>query len=426
MKFSTSLRSGSVRWAGPIVLALTLLYYLTGETAPLSSYYNYAPSIIAEPLKTLYALAYATAAALACWESGRLRSARVWALAPARSRYRIAANALAPVIALSWLVLLLPVAVSLARSATLPTLDGLRLPFAGMLLCVAHAILGFAVGCRLPRVIATPILAVADWITVAFTRAVLPYWPRHVSGQFGSIGYGEVPDLITAAVPVLLAGGIAVGLLILWLPFGWRAVRAVVAAVVAVTGVLGAYRTAADWSAAPPLTSGHVAMACSGSAPRMCVPEFAAQRLPQVQRETAEALRVLREAGATTAEPELITDSYADGRLRKPSTDTEWRMVLLGAVRSGDATYQIVVRSLHFKCKQVPARNAHAAWLWAAVKTGQEDAYRQRREQEGRDPVALELEKLVRADVEKVLAEPAAEQSRWIRRTLDTCEAKQS
>ncbi|MCF2130767.1 hypothetical protein L1I79_30720 [Strepomyces sp. STD 3.1] len=329
-------------------------------------------------------------------------------------------------IVLSWLVLLLPSAVSLARSGTLPTLDSLRLPLAGLALCVAHAVLGFAVGCWVPRIIATPIVAVADWITVAFTRAVLPYWPRHVSGQFGSVGYGEVPDLITAAVPVLLAGGIAAGLLVLWLPFGWRVVRVGVAVAVAVTGVLGAHRTASDWSATPPLTSGHVTMACAGSAPRMCVPEFDARRLPQVQRETAEALRVLREAGATTAGPELITDSYADGRLRKPSTDTEWRMVLAGAVGSGDATYQIVVRSLHFRCKQVPALNAHSAWLWAAVKTGQEDAYRKRRAQEGRDPVAMELEKRVRADVEQVLTEPAAEQSRWINQMLDSCEAKQS
>ncbi|CAM5297853.1 hypothetical protein STENM223S_05675 [Streptomyces tendae] len=426
MKFSTSLRSGSVRWAGPIVLALTLLYYLVGETAPLSSYHNYAPSIVAEPLKTLYALAYATAAALSCWESGRLRNARVLALAPARSRYRIAFNAVAPVIALSWLVLLLPAAVSLARSATLPTLDGLRLPLAGLVLCVAHAVLGFAVGCWVPRIIATPIVAVADWITVAFTRAVLPYWPRHVSGQFGSVGYGEVPDLVTAAVPVLLAGGVAVGLLVLWLPFGPRTARAVVAAALAVAGVLGAYRTASGWSATPPLTSGNVAMVCAGQAPRMCVPEFDARGLPQVQRETAKALAVLREAGATEARPALITDSYADGRLHRPSTDTEWRMILAGSVGSGDATYRIVIRSLHFRCEQVPARDAHAAWLWAAVKTDQEDAYRDRREQEGRDPLATELEKQVRTEVDTVLAKPAAEQSRWIGRMLDSCQAKTS
>ncbi|MER8028328.1 hypothetical protein ABTZ78_05040 [Streptomyces bauhiniae] len=426
MKFSTSLRSGSVRWAGPAVILLTLLYYVVGETAPPSSYYHYAPSIVAEPLKTLYALAYATAAALSCWESGRLRAARVWALAPARSRYRIAANALAPVIALSWVVVLVPPAVSLARAATPPTLDSLRLPLAALVLCVAHAVLGFAVGCVLPRVIATPILAVADWIIIAFTRSVLPYWPRHVSGQYGSVGYGEVPDLVTAVVPVLLAGGIALGLVVLWLPVGLRALRVVVAAAIAVGGVLGAYRTAADWPATPPLTGGNVAMVCEGTAPRMCLPELNADRLPQVQRDTATALRVLRASGATSAAPRLITDSYADGRRQKPSTDTEWRMVLMGPVQNGSAVYQIVVRSLHFRCANVDAIAAHSAWLWAAMETGQEDAYQKRRAQEGRDPLSVRLERRVRLDVARVRLQPEAEQTKWIKRTLASCPARSS
>lgn len=60
------------------------------------------------------------------------------------------------------------------------------------------------------------------------------------------------------------------------------------------------------------------------------------------------------------------------------------------------------------------------------MKTGQEKAYQKRREQEGLDPVAQELEKQVRADVTRVLAEPQAVQAEWIRRTLDTCEAKTS
>ncbi|MFF8397213.1 hypothetical protein [Streptomyces sp. NPDC016172] len=424
MKFSTALRSGSVRWSAPIVLLLTSLYYVVGEKAPLSSYYHYAPTIVAEPLATLYALAYAVAAALACWESGRLKSARIWALAPARTRYRIAANVLAPVIVLSWLVLLVPPAVSLARSATMPSLDSLRLPLAAMAVAVAHAVLGFAVGCWVPRIIATPILAVADWIVIAFTRAVLPYWPRHVSGQFGTIGFGEVPELVSVAVPVLLAGGVAVGLMILWLPYGWRALRVVVAVAVAASGAFGAYRTAADWQAAPPLTAGNVAMKCAGSAPRMCVPEFNARYLPQIQRDTAKALRVLRDAGATSAQPRLITDGYVDGRLQKPSTDTVWRMMLTRPVPRGDAVYQVVVRALHFRCKETDVRTAHSAWLWGALRTGQEKAYQMRREQEGLTPTDRQVEKQVRADVTRVLAKPQAEQTEWIKRTLDTCEAK--
>lgn len=426
MKFSTTLRSGSVRWAAPIILLLTFLYYVVGQKAPLSSYFHYAPSIVAEPLMTLYALAYATAAGLSCWESGRLRSARIWALAPARSRYRIAANALAPVIVLSWLVLLLPPAVSLIRSATMPSLDSLRLPLAAMAISVAHAVVGFAVGCWVPRIIATPILAVSDWLVVAFTRAMLPYWPRHVSGQFGNIGFGEVPRLITVAVPMMLAGGIAVALMILWLPYGWRVLRVAVAATVAVSGALGAYGASAGWSAAPPITTGNVAMACTGNAPRMCVPEFNARYLPKVQRDTAKALRVLRDAGATSAEPQLITDGYVDGRHQKASTDAEWRMILTVPVQRGDAVYQVVVRALKFRCKQVDVETAHSAWLWGAMRTGQEKAYQMRREQEGLDPMARKVEQQVKSNVTTVLAEPPAEQTEWIKKTLATCEAKKS
>lgn len=426
MKFSTAFRSGSVRWASPAVLSLALLYYATGETAPLSTYYHYAPSIVAEPLKTLYALAYATAAALACWESGRLKSARVWEMAPARSRHRIAANALAPVVTLSWLVILVPPAISLARSGTLPSLDSLRLPLGAMMLCVAHSVLGFAIGCWVPRIIATPILAVADWITVAFTRAVLPYWPRHVSGQFGSIGFGEVPDFVTILAPLLLAGGLAAGLLILWMPFGVLVLRITAAAAVAAGGALGAYRTAADWPASPPLTDGNVAMECAGRAPRMCVPAFNAPYLPSVQRDTAKALDTLRAAGATTARPVLITDSYVDGRLRKPSSETTWRMSLTGPIRSGDAVYRVVVRSLRFRCEQADARTAHAVWLWAALKTGQEEAYQKRRRQEGGGPEAEVLEKQVRTDVTRVLNRTRDEQTTWVKHSLTACRVKTS
>jgi hypothetical protein len=316
--------------------------------------------------------------------------------------------------------------ISLARSATMPSMDSLRLPFAAMVLCVAHAVLGFAVGCWLPRIIATPILAVADWITVAFTRAVLPYWPRHVSGQFGSIGFGEVPDLVTAAVPVLLAGGVAAGLMILWLPHGWHVLRVGLATVLAVGGVFTAYRTASDWSATPPLTAGHVTMRCAGNAPRMCVPDFNARYLPQVQRDSAKALSVLRDAGVTSVSPRLITDSYVDGRLQRPSTDAVWRMMLTRAVPSGDATYQVVVRALHFRCEQVQVRYTHSVWLWAAVKTGQEKAYGEHRERDGHDLALQKLERQVRADVTRTLSRPKAEQAAWIKRMLNTCEARPS
>jgi hypothetical protein len=85
-----------------------------------------------------------------------------------------------------------------------------------------------------------------------------------------------------------------------------------------------------------------------------------------------------------------------------------------------------MVRTLHFRCEKVDALSVHSAWLWGARKTGQEQAYQKRREQEGADPLAQKLEKQVEATVTQVLAEPRADQAKWIRQTLDTCEVKAS
>jgi hypothetical protein len=95
-------------------------------------------------------------------------------------------------------------------------------------------------------------------------------------------------------------------------------------------------------------------------------------------------------------------------------------------MQRGDAVYQVVVRSLKFRCKEVDVRTAHSAWLWAATKTGQADAYQMRREQEGMNPEDRQLEKQIKADVTRVLAEPAAEQTKWIKKQLDTCQANPS
>lgn len=215
----------------------------------------------------LYALAYAASAALGVWESGRLRKAHIWESLPSRSRYRVAANVLFPVVLLSWLVLLLPPAVSLVRAGTAPSLGSLRLPVMGMLIVVAHAVVGFAIGSVLPRLIATPVVAVVDWVAVAFTRATQPYWIRHVSGQFADVGFGEMPRFVSVAAPVLLAGSVAAGLMLLWLPFGPRVLRAVLALGVAAAGVLGAQHLARDWPHTPPMATGQAPVDCTGVNP---------------------------------------------------------------------------------------------------------------------------------------------------------------
>lgn len=420
MKFTTALRSSSVRWAGPAVLLMAALYYLTGESAPPSTYHHWAPAIVSAPLMVLYALAYAVAAALGVWESGRLRKAHVWESLPSRSRYRVAANVLFPVVILSWLVLLLPPAVSLARSGTAPTLDSLRLPLMGMLIVVAHAVVGFAIGSFLPRLIATPVVAVVDWVAVAFTRATQPYWIRHVSGQFSDIGFGEVPRFVSVAAPVLLAGGVAVGLMLLWLPFGPRVLRGVLALGVAAAGVLGAQHLARDWPHTPPMATGQAPVDCTGVHPRVCVPRVATANLARIQREAAATLGALRAAGVPGAAPERIEDML-DGPARAGSADRVWRMTLMSADQPHEAGYQVMVRALKFRCAEVPVVRAHAVWLWGATHTGQVDMYRLHRGREGVTPESREIEDRVGEEVRTVLGTSPAAQKAWIRESLDSC-----
>ncbi|MFI8005727.1 hypothetical protein [Streptomyces sp. NPDC086010] len=321
---------------------------------------------------------------------------------------------------LSWLVLLLPPAVSLARAGTFPTLDSLRLPLMGLVICVAHAVVGFALGSFLPRLIATPVVAVVDWIAVAFTRAAQPYWLRHVSGQFSDIGFGEVPRLVSVLAPVLLAGGVAAGVLLLWLPFGPRVVRGVLAVGVAVSGVLGAQHIARDWPHTPPMAVGRAPVDCTGEKPRVCLPRVASGNLSRAQSEASEVLGVLRAAGVPGAAPARIEDPLV-GPATAGSGDRVWRMNLMSADRPHEAGYQVMVRALKFRCAQVPLVRARSVWLWAATRTDQVDMYQERRRREGLTPENKQVESLAGAEVRDVLDRSHAEQTRWIRTSLDSC-----
>ncbi|GAA1500512.1 hypothetical protein GCM10009787_78400 [Streptomyces bangladeshensis] len=86
----------------------------------LVDYHGWAPAIVADALSPIYAFAYAVASALAAWEIGRLREAAVWVLAPARSRFRIAANILFPVVTLAWFMLILAAALRLIQEDVAP------------------------------------------------------------------------------------------------------------------------------------------------------------------------------------------------------------------------------------------------------------------------------------------------------------------
>jgi hypothetical protein len=417
MKLATSLRSGGVLWATPFVLLLTIFYYNAGETRPLSEFHDWAPALVASPLMMLYALAYTVAACLAAWESGRISVSGIWQLAPSRSRFRIAANILTPVILLSWAVLLTPPTISLIRAATLPTTDSLRLPVMAMVLCLAHAAIGFAVGLRLPRLFAAPIVAVMDFVLVAFTRAVHPYWLRHVSGQYTDVGFGEVPGLSSVVAPILFGGGLAAGVALLWAPLRHTWARSLLACLVAAGCMSGAYRITEDWGHDPALVTGQASTECRGHAPQVCMPTATASALPSVRSESVSALNALRARGLE-ASPTLITDRLSDGRGHRRSTETTWRLPLTTAAEQGTIRYQIAMAAVRFPCTRVNTAPAQAAQLWATSVVGEEKRYVQRMAGELPSPDTAEANRQIQNVVKQILAEPTGKQSAWFEKAM--------
>ncbi|MER6441923.1 hypothetical protein ABT275_37140 [Streptomyces sp. NPDC001185] len=417
MKFSTSWWSGCARWAFPALLLLTFYFYTAGESQSPSEFHGYAPSIVSSPLMSLYAISYAVAAALAAWESGRISSAGVWSLAPARSRFRIAANVLLPVLLITWGMLLVPAAVSLIRASTFPNAGSLRLPVMAVCLCVAHATIGFAIGLKVPRVVAVPLVAVVDFVVVSFTRSVDPYWLRHVSGQYTDLSFGDVPKFSSVVAPILFVGGLAVGLVILWIPIGSRLMRVVPALVITAAGAFGGYQITSSWGHDPALIEGQAPSICSGHNPRVCMPTASSTLLPETRKEAATALAALRVSGLSV-HPLVIRDRLGEGREYRRSTNSTWYVSLTSAAESHTVRYQVAMNAVKFPCTNVEIHQGHAAMLWVASVAGEGKQYSKRLSEDAFSPDEKDANKQVEDVVSHVLTLPAKEQLTWYKNTL--------
>ncbi|MBA2949276.1 hypothetical protein [Streptomyces himalayensis] len=427
MRLRTSLRASCALWALPFAIALSLFYYFAANSTAPPNALHFAPAITSAPILPLYAIAYAFAGSLATWESGRLRSAGIWALSPARSRYRVAAHALLPVLGTSWIVLILPTTLALVQYTTFPTLDSLRLLAMAILVCAGHAVLGFAIGMRVSHVIAAPIVAATIWVMVAFSWAVDPPWLRHVSGQYPTdLMFGEVPSLISLTPHILLTWGIAAGVSLLWLPLRSGLARITLGFAIALAGPVGAYEIARDWSYNPPLTVGQAEMACLGESPKVCMPEATASHLPKVRRDVVSVLNGLEAAGINTS-PVVITDRVVDGRFSRPSTAKSWRLPLTAAAERGSVRFQTLGAAVRFPCTRPDFAAARPAMLWAAEVTHLSDSYRKWVSQQG-EPATDDTAGSW-ADTQKVVAKtrllPVEQQAQWFAKIINNaCDEK--
>ncbi|MFE0672538.1 hypothetical protein [Streptomyces sp. NPDC058867] len=313
----------------------------------------------------------------------------------------------------AWILLLLPVVLALGSAAALPTPASLGPLVMAMLLCLAHAVIGFGVGLVAPPVVAAPLMAVLVWVLVAFSWSADAFWIRHVSGQYPTtLMFGESATYGSLLPHLLFTGGLAVGAALLWLPMRSRWIRGGLAAVVAFSCPVVAVRAVQGWEANPPLLAGQAPMDCVGTAPKVCVPQAASVRASAVRKDAVSVLADLHSAGFTKT-PDVIVDRLGEGRYALPSTATIWRVGLTSGAQRDELRYQIARAAVQFPCLSVDPTYGNAVMLWAATVTGEADTYNDH--MKGRKFVE---EDEVRRTVDRVLTTDPREQGKWYRQSL--------
>ncbi|KUL53713.1 hypothetical protein [Streptomyces sp. NRRL S-1521] len=401
MNLRTRLRTSPAVWTAPIWLGIIGFYYFYALHFE-DSYQEvvngplWAPEQVQAALSYFYAFAYGITLGLAVWEGGRLKRDGVWRLAPGRSRYRVAAHTLAPVVVAGWLVLVLPVVMRLIETRLMPTPAALAPLIMAMGIVCAYSVIGCALGHLTPRMISAPLAAVAVfYLIVGTVKYDSPTWPRHLSGQPDtSLGFGEEYGAVTLFAPFLFIAVPAAATAAWWIRASGQARWAIrgSAAVAAVMLMAVCAHVAGGWAiAGGPVTSHHAAARCTGSAPRVCMAATggAVGKLGQVRRQIVASTARLRAAGVEVRMPATVSDSLLNGRDRKASTRATWWLPLSQqAGRAGGMTavrYAVLRHSVTFPCT-FPSSfesassadyvvNHDAAVLWAAAVIDADQPY---------------------------------------------------
>lgn len=422
MKPLARIRSSSALWASPVVLLLVLAYYFTDITSDLRlDPLDYAPTVVDAVLRNLVPVAYAVAAALGAWEARKLGNADVWQWGVVRSRYTIAAHTLIPVVTLAWLVLLLPVLCGLIQTGTPLDLAGTGLVVFAMLLCAAHAVIGFGWGVAVRHIAAVPVIAVLDFLALGWSTGLTVPWPRHLTSLYpGRLLFGELPTAPAIVAPLLVGLGAAAAVALLWsgIPRPW--LRAALAGALALACFGGGYAIVKDWSYIGPRSTGHGSMSCTNDSPRICTPSAYAAELPAMREEATATLQTLRKAGID-ARPATLRDTLAAVRYPEPSTTTDWHLPLGTSHAVGMTPYQVARTAVRFECEPPATEPARLVYYWVSMKVGQGDVYLRRLSTE--PDFTAQKRELLRARVGKVLDMDAADQTNWFRRTVaSACE----
>ncbi|NJP99158.1 DUF7224 domain-containing protein [Streptomyces zingiberis] len=318
MGLRNALRRSSLLWAGPVLLGLALYYTSLLWERPGTGFGGDAGTEAALAMGPVPA----GLAAVAAWEAGRLRAGKAWALTPSRHRYRIAVEALRPVLLLMLLVDLVVFAGASLHVGAAPRLAE-DLPLIGTLLTVqvAALVIGFGAGCALPRPPAAPLVGLALVLWSAVPATLETPWVRHLTGlvrEGPTVTDSIAPHALLA--PVVLWSAAVAAVLVAAVRLRGRLLRAVLAVLCLAAGAVPAQAMVADdgyLTATVPRT-GH--QACDDRAPRICVPEEYADMLPRLR------------SAARTVVPELVAAGYDRPRAlvhmsrSAPASPDTWRI----------------------------------------------------------------------------------------------------
>lgn len=179
MPFQTVFRIIPAVWIAPVLLVLAIIY---AGAAPTRSE-PYPPALTAAGAFTLFIIA-PVCAACAAWEGGRLRRPGWFTQPHVRSTITVALSSLMPVLVVGLLAISAAVTFKLLEAgATIPDVRILVVAFA---VVVAHILLGFALGLKLPSVVAVPAILVLDYAWMVLPPALEPLWLRHLTGDLSS------------------------------------------------------------------------------------------------------------------------------------------------------------------------------------------------------------------------------------------------
>ncbi|MFG3125265.1 hypothetical protein ACGFYO_25070 [Streptomyces sp. NPDC048201] len=374
MRVATALRTTSVVWVAPLVLAWVWLVS-SHEAANEPAYWAGNTALVGHTLP-FYAPA---CAAFAAWEAGRLRRAGVHRLAPVRGRYAIAIGALWPVVLLGvTAVVACLLTVRLATGAAHDWPHPGVLAMAGYLITV-HTVLGYGLGMLLPRVLATPLILVVDYLCLVMPVTVVdPMWLRELTGWLDA-PYGDLTvtmNPVALAVPMVLATGILAAVLVSAEIARWRRPRVVRAGVATAASLvcLSVFTVSAvlpvrGWDGDPPPRPRTDPPVCAGGSPRICVPVEAAGSLKPLAGAAKKVVPRLVDAGMEPPkELAFVSDAaHTDART--------WRLFLYRDMTDVDMRASIAASALPTipSCPETSdVRTGHAGTLaaWLMVKAG--------------------------------------------------------